>query len=67
MGSDLDHWYLGTKLYRTNRNTVPSVGTYLLIVAVLRIRDVYPGSEFLPPGSGVIKIPDPGSGSTSKN
>jgi hypothetical protein len=28
--------------------------------------NVYPGSEFFLPGSRVKKIPDPGSGSTSK-
>jgi hypothetical protein len=32
-----------------------------------RIRAVYPGSEFFYPGSRVKKIPDPGSGSASKN
>jgi hypothetical protein len=38
--------------------------------AVLRIRDVYPGSEFFPipdPESRVKKISDPGSGSASKS
>ncbi len=37
--------------------------------AMLRIRDVYPGSgsEFFHPGSRFKKIPDPGSGSASKN
>ncbi len=34
---------------------------------VLRIRDVYPGSEFFHPGSRVKKIPGPGSRSASKN
>jgi len=34
---------------------------------VLRIQDVYPGSEFVHPGSRVKKFPDPGSGSASKN
>jgi hypothetical protein len=38
---------------------------------VLRIRDVYPRSEFFQPGSRVKKFPDPGSGyasdSASKN
>jgi hypothetical protein len=34
---------------------------------VLRIRDVYPGSEFFHSGSRVIKIPEPGSGYASKN
>jgi hypothetical protein len=35
--------------------------------SLLRIPDVYPGSEFFHPGSQVKKIPDPGSGSASKN
>jgi hypothetical protein len=35
--------------------------------AVLRIRDVDPGSEFFHPESRVKKIPDLGSGSASKN
>jgi hypothetical protein len=39
----------------------------LICEPLLRIRDVYPGSEFFYPGSGVKKIPDPGSGSASKN
>jgi hypothetical protein len=30
-------------------------------MSVLRIRDVYPGSEFFHPGSRVKKAPDPGS------
>jgi hypothetical protein len=30
-----------------------------MFLAVLRIRDVYPGSEFFHPGSQVKKIPDP--------
>ncbi len=34
---------------------------------VLRIQDVYPGSEYFHPGSWVKKIPDPESGSASKN
>jgi hypothetical protein len=34
---------------------------------VLRIRDVYSGSEFFHPGSRVKKISDPGSESASKN
>jgi hypothetical protein len=34
---------------------------------VLRIRDVYPESDFFHPGSRVDKIPVPGSGSASKN
>ncbi len=38
-----------------------------IISAVVRIRDFYPGSEFFHPGSRVKKIPDPGSGSASKN
>jgi hypothetical protein len=38
--------------------------------AVLQIRDVYPGSDFIPsqiPGQKDPRIPDPGSGSASKN
>jgi hypothetical protein len=35
--------------------------------AVLRIRDVYPGSEFFPSGSRFKQISNPGSGSASKN
>jgi hypothetical protein len=35
--------------------------------AVLRIRDVYPGSEIIYPGSKVKKISDPASGSALKN
>ncbi len=34
---------------------------------MLRIRDVYPGSEFFHPGSRVKKASDPGSGSAAKN
>ncbi len=34
---------------------------------VLRIRDVYPGSECFYPGSRVKKFPDPGSASASKS
>jgi hypothetical protein len=34
----------------------------LQYLAVLRIRDAYPGSEFFHPRSRVYKIPDPGSG-----
>jgi hypothetical protein len=34
---------------------------------VLRVRDVYPGSELLHSGTRVKKIPDPGTGSASKN
>jgi hypothetical protein len=30
-----------------------------LVFSVLRIRDVYPGSEYIHPGSMVKKIPDP--------
>jgi hypothetical protein len=33
----------------------------LQYLAVLRIRDAYPGSEFFHPRSRVKKIPDPGS------
>ncbi len=32
-----------------------------MFLAVLRIRDVYPGIEFFHPGSRVKYIPDPGS------
>jgi hypothetical protein len=32
-------------------------------IPVMRIRDVYPGSEFFHPGSRVKKFPDPGSAS----
>jgi hypothetical protein len=38
-----------------------------IIQVVLRIRDVYPGSEFFHPGSRIKKIPVSGSGSASKN
>jgi hypothetical protein len=34
--------------------------------SVLRIREVYPRSEFFHPGSRVKKIPDPGSASKKK-
>jgi hypothetical protein len=34
-----------------------------ILKPVLRIRDVYHGSEFFHPGSRVKKIPDPESGS----
>jgi hypothetical protein len=37
--------------YSRNLNTIP----------VLRIRDVYPGSEFFHPDPRANKIPDPGS------
>jgi hypothetical protein len=36
-------------------------------LSVLRIRDVYTRSEVFHPGSRFKKIPDPGSGSASKN
>jgi hypothetical protein len=44
-------------------------GSWPVMSAVLRIRDVYPGSDFSiqDPGSRDKKIPDPGSGSASKN
>jgi hypothetical protein len=37
------------------------------ILTVLRIGDVYPGSELFPPRSRVKKAPDLGSGSSTKN
>ncbi len=43
------------------------VGKKTRFIQVLRIRDVYPGSEFFHPGSRVKKILDPGSGAASKN
>ncbi len=38
-----------------------------IYLAVLRTRDVYPGSDFFHPGSRVKKIPWSGSASASKN
>jgi hypothetical protein len=41
----------------------PPTKVYLMVLylkSMLRIRDVYPGSEFFHPGSRVKKIPDPG-------
>jgi hypothetical protein len=35
--------------------------------AVLRIRDVYPGSDFFHPGSRIRKVSIPDPGSSSKN
>ncbi len=45
----------------------PDLERYLKLTPVLRTRDVCPGYEFFHPGSTVKKIPDPGSGSASKN
>jgi hypothetical protein len=36
---------------------------FVVLIPELRIRDVYPGSEFFQPGSRVKKIADPGSAS----
>jgi hypothetical protein len=48
----------------------PPSGSLMAFLTVLRIRDVYPGSEFSIPDPGsttVKKILNPGNGSASKN
>jgi hypothetical protein len=40
---------------------------FIQFVTVLRIRDVYPGSEFFHPGSRVKKASDPGYATATKN
>jgi hypothetical protein len=40
---------------------------HVTLKAVMLIRNVYPGSEFIRPESRVKKGPDPGSGSATRN
>ncbi len=52
---------------RRDRHSLQQRENLRYFLPVLRIRNVYPGSQFFHPGHRVKKIPDPRSASASKN